>query len=218
MAKLSICMLLMTFLFSTLCIFSSSVTATFPRSPRRSRLQAYIEESCQTTLYPALCVHSLSTYIGSNTTIQNPKQLAQVALKASLNRALYTRAYLKKVANELKAIKAKEYQTVKDCLEQINDSVDQLSQSIKELRRLDGKEQQGAGGGGDDLFWHISNVETWVSAALTDASSCVDEFPGQRMSKLKATVKGKVLNVAQLTSNALALFRRFASRYQAKKP
>lgn len=118
-----------------------------------------------------------------------------------------------KVAAELEAIEAKEYQAVEDCLHQINDSVDQLSQSIKELQRFDRTQEAY-----DDSFWHISNVESWVSAALTDASSCVDEFPGERMSKLKATVKGKVLNVAQVTSNALALFHRFASGYRAKKP
>lgn len=203
MAKLTIYLLLI------FCI-SSTATATIPRSPRRSRLRAYIEASCQTTRYPALCIHCLSTYISTNTTIQTPKQLAQVALSASLNRALYTRAYLLKVARELKANKAKEYQAVKDCLEQINDSVDQLKQSINELLSLD---REGHVGG--DMFWHISNVETWVSAALTDASSCVDAFPGRNMSKWKATIKGKVLNVAQTTSNALSLFHRFAARFRA---
>lgn len=205
MAKLALYLLLI------FCI-STSVAATIPRSsPRRSSwLRAYIEASCQPTRYPSLCVHCLSIYIQANATIKTPKQLAQVALSASLNRALYTRAYLLKVAKELQAIKAKEYQAVKDCLEQINDSVDQLSQSIKELRSLD---LEGHVGG--DFFWHISNVETWVSAALTDASTCADAFPGRRMSKLKATIKGKVLNVAQTASNALALFHRFAARFRA---
>ena len=121
-----------------------------------------------------------------------------------------------KVAKGLKAIKAKEYPAVRDCLQQIDDSVNQLSQSIRELRRLDPK-----AGMTDEIFWHIDNVETWVSAALTDARSCVDEFPGHRMSKMKATIKGKVLNVAQLTSNALVLFHQYAARYRAaatKKP
>jgi len=33
--------------------------------------------------------------------------------------------------------------------------------------------------------------------------------------KVKATIKAKVLNVAQVTSNALALFNGFASRYKS---
>lgn len=119
-----------------------------------------------------------------------------------------------KVAKELKAMRAKEYPAVRDCSQQIDDSVNQLSQSIRELRRLDPIIKAGTGMT-DDTFWHIDNVETWVSAALTDASSCLDEFPGHRLSKMKATIKGKVLNVAQLTSNALALFHRYAARFRA---
>ncbi|XWS45911.1 hypothetical protein CRYUN_Cryun14cG0019900 [Craigia yunnanensis] len=153
------------------------------RRSRHSGARIFIEDSCQTTRYPALCIKCLSQYANSN--IRNEQQLAQVALT--------------------------------DCLQQIDDSVNQLSQSIRELRRLDPK-----AGMTDGIFWHIDNVETWVSAALTDASSCVDEFPEHRMSKMKATIKVKVLNVAQLTSNALALFHRYAARYRGaaanKKP
>lgn len=209
MAKLGLSLLL---ILLSIFSLSNTVEPAFSRHiSRRSRARAYIETACQTTQYPALCVHCLSTYIKPNMTIQSPQQLAQVALSASLYRALYARAYVLKVVRELKTLK-RENQVVQDCLEQINDSVDQLSGSIKELRRL-GQESVG-----DDLFWHISNVETWVGTALTDASTCVDELPaGPNMSKLKATIKGKVLNVAEVTSNALALFHKFAAS-ATKKP
>lgn len=102
---------------------------------------------------------------------------------------------------------------VQDCADQINDGVDQLTQSIKELVRLKDEETVS-----EKSLWHVNNVETWLSAALTDASSCVDQFPVRNMSKLKATVKGKVLNMVQVTSNALAFFHRYAARYGATKP
>ncbi|WJX81416.1 hypothetical protein P8452_64302 [Trifolium repens] len=85
-----------------------------------------------------------------------------------------------------------------------------LSQAIKELRRVN------KGTIIDDkMLWHISNVETWVSTALTDASYCVQSFPGHRMSKRTATIKSKAQNVAEVTSNGLALFHRYAARYKA---
>lgn len=207
MAKLSFSLLVV-----LLSIFSllSAVEPSFSNDqPWRSHGQAYIEASCRTTLYPDLCVHCLSMYIKPNMTVQSPQQLAQYALSMSLYRARYARAYVLKVAGELKKLRAREYQVVQDCLEQINDSVVQLSGSIKELRRF-GQETVG-----DDLIWHISNVETWVSTALTDAYTCVDELPVKNLSKLKATIKGKIVNVAEVTSNALALFHRFAARYRA---
>lgn len=211
MADLRLPLLLIIFV----SISHTSPTTAHPTLHKRSRTRAYIEAACRDTRYPDLCVRCLTGYVDrANVTIRSPQDLAQYALAISLYRARYTRAFLLKVAKELKAVRAKEYLPVKDCLDQINLCVDQLSMSVKELRRL-GHEQAEGGHRHDMIFWHISNVETWVSSALTDASNCVDAFPGRRMSKLKATVKGKVQNVAELTSNALALFHRFASRYRA---
>ncbi|KAL0002697.1 hypothetical protein SO802_016478 [Lithocarpus litseifolius] len=209
MAQLSLYLLVI-----MVSLFCNSSLAE-PAFARHSQSNGYIKDSCRITRYPSLCLQCLSSY-GNSTTIQSPEELTQVALSVSLYRAQYTRAYMLKVAKELESSKAKGYyQTVKDCLAEINDSVDQLSQSIRELRHL-GQETVA-----NDIFWHISNVETWVSAALTDASTCLDEFPGHNMGKLKATIKGKVLNVAEVTSNALALFHRYAAaKYRAanKKP
>ncbi|KAI8030579.1 hypothetical protein LOK49_LG01G01327 [Camellia lanceoleosa] len=61
-------------------------------------------------------------------------------------------------------------------------------------------------GKGKDFLWHMSNVETWVSAALTDENTCLDGFSGRALDgNVKASIKARVTNVAQVTSNALAL-------------
>lgn len=206
-------------LLSIFLIFFCTSNTVEPAFHRRSRNRAYIEVSCKITEHPDLCVRCLTAYIhGSTMTILSPHQLVQYALLASQHRAQYTRVYLLKVSKELKAKKDQDYQAVKDCLEQIDLSVNQLSMSIKELRQL-GHDTMSSR---DDIVWHISNMETWVGSALTDATTCLDEFPCHRLNKLKATVRAKVLNVAQVTENALALFHRFAARYRApgatKKP
>ncbi|KAJ6335012.1 hypothetical protein OIU78_011781 [Salix suchowensis] len=189
-------------------IFCISGRVEPARLARHSRAQAYIESSCTKTLYPSLCIQYLSVF--ANSTIETPQQLAQAALSVSLYRALQTRTFVLKVAKELKAMKSKDYQAVKDCLDQIGDSVDRLSQSVRELYRLEHPDAAG----GDGVFWLISNVETWVSSAMTDARTCVDELPGKKVNKLKAVIMAKVLNVAQTASNALALFHRYAAKYK----
>ena len=215
MAKL--CLPLLLILLSIFSL-SSTVEPAFSskHTARQSRARENIEAACRSTLYRDLCIRCLSTYVKPNMTIQSPQELAQIALTASLYRALYARRFVLNVVRQINTMK-RENQVFKDCLQQINDSVDQLSGSIRELRRLENKPVD------DDLFWHISNVESWTGAALTDANTCVEALPGPKMSKLKATIKGKMLNVAQTTSNALALFHRFATRYRAaasatKKP
>ncbi|TKY68018.1 21 kDa protein [Spatholobus suberectus] len=61
----------------------------------------------------------------------------------------------------------------------------------------------------------MSDVQTWVSAALTDASTCTDGFQETATdgTDIKTTVRGQVVQVAQLTSNALALINQLANSH-----
>ncbi|CAN8309001.1 unnamed protein product [Cochlearia groenlandica] len=192
-------------------IIFSSATVT---SPKGYNTKAHVDSWCRTTLYPNLCVRSMSRYVRSQA-IQNPRDLARFALKASLYRAKYTKTFLLKEVTNLEKLRPQYYALVHDCLTQIRDSVNQLSLAIAELDRVNrrGGKIQG------DLDWHINNLQTWTSTALTDAETCVSQFPGRRMSKLKATIKGKVKNFEETTSNALAFIDHYAAaRYRARRP
>ncbi|KDP25616.1 hypothetical protein JCGZ_20772 [Jatropha curcas] len=166
----------------------------------------FIKSSCKATRYPDLCVECLSGY--ASAIQQNEKHLAEVALSVSLARAKSATDYVTTLT-KVRGIKAREYQAVKDCIENMGDSVDRLSQSIKELGHM-------GGAVGQDFVWHMSNVQTWVSAALTDENTCLDGFAGRRMDgSVKAAIKHRITNVVKVTSNALALVNRFASRHRS---
>ncbi|KAK6162534.1 hypothetical protein DH2020_002375 [Rehmannia glutinosa] len=141
---------------------------------RRSRARAFIESQCQTTLYPNLCIRTLSYYARNFATTLSHKQLAQFALKVTLARAESTRAYVTGVANGLNRTTAKDYRAVIECLDQINDGVDQLTKCIKETQKI-----REDGRGNREFPWRASNVQTWMSTALTDASMCIDGFSGR---------------------------------------
>ncbi|KAK1408857.1 hypothetical protein QVD17_40957 [Tagetes erecta] len=98
---------------------------------------------------------------------------------------------------------------MEECLHQIDDGVKQITQSFKELQQM-GKD------GDENFIWHESNVQTWVSAALTDAAACVDGILGDMINESeKAMIQARILKVKQLASNSLALFTRFTTRYRA---
>lgn len=200
-------------LLSMLPLIILSATAT---SSKNYDTKAYVDSWCRTTLYPNLCVRSMSRYVRSRA-MQNPRDLARFALKASLFRAKYTKAFLlKEVKNLETTLRPQYYALVHDCLTQIRDSVNQLSLAIAELDRVS---RRNGGKSQGDLDWHINNLQTWTSTALTDAETCVSQFPGRRMSKLKATIKVKVKNVEETTSNALAFIEHYAAaRYRARRP
>ncbi|KAG6399043.1 hypothetical protein SASPL_140517 [Salvia splendens] len=58
----------------------------------------------------------------------------------------------------------------------------------------------------------MSNVQTWMSAALTNEDTCTDGFEGVADAALKADVCGRAVDVKEVTSNALALVNRFVDK------
>ncbi|KAG5061422.1 hypothetical protein AAZX31_01G197500 [Glycine max] len=162
--------------------------------------EEFVKSSCRATRYPVLCVKSLLAY--ASVIRRSDRQLATTALSVSISRSRSS-AWLVKKMLKARGMKPREYRAVQDCVENIGDSVDRLRQSVTELGRT-----------GEDFVWHMSNVQTWVSAALTDDSTCLDGFAGSAMNgNVKALIKDRIVHVAQVTSNALALVNRFASRH-----
>lgn len=205
MAKISFsCVVLLTII--------SIATAIEPTQHKKSRYTAFTEEQCRGTQYFQLCVRSLSMFATSPTFTQTPEQLAQLAIRISLVRARLASQYITEVAKDLQTTKSRNYQAVIDCLQQINDGVDQLRNSVRELGKMSTDSET------DNFSWHRSNVNSWLSTAQTDALTCLDGFSGHAIrSRMKATIRAKVLNVAEVTSNALDFFSRYVERCQASR-
>jgi pectinesterase inhibitor-like protein len=128
-----------------------------------------------------------------------PLDLAQGAVKASLARARTLSAYLKTLEVQLNSSSAsnnRQRLALKDCVEQISDSVAELNRTLNELQHMSlGKFQ-----------WQMSNAQTWASAVLTNGNSCIDGVNHAALdANLKLDVKRRVNGVAMLTSNALYL-------------
>ncbi|KAL0283206.1 UNVERIFIED_CONTAM: Pectinesterase inhibitor 11 [Sesamum angustifolium] len=83
---------------------------------------------------PALCVRCLSTY--SSTIQQSQKRLAQAALSVSLSRAQSVASFVSTMAR-MRGLRPIEYRTIKDCIDNMANTVDQLNQSVQELSRAD---------------------------------------------------------------------------------
>nr|KYP67198.1 21 kDa protein [Cajanus cajan] len=126
------------------------------------------------------------------------------ALSVTISRTRSSASFVKNMSKARGVRKGREWRAVQDCVENMGDSVERLRQSVRELGRSGGP-------AGEDFVWHMSNVQTWVSAALTDDNTCLDGFGAS--ASVKGGIKDRVLRVAQLTSNALAFVNRFASTH-----
>ncbi|CAN0841993.1 Pectinesterase inhibitor 9 [Linum grandiflorum] len=166
---------------------------------------AFILASCKLTLYPDICIQSLSPY---STSIRrnDHRRLALAALSFSLSRARSASAYLSSAAARPGAPRLN--QAVKDCTRNMADGVARLTQSVRELGQMGGSGPEGR------FQWHMSNLQTWVSSALTCENSCIDGFNARELDgPVKDAVRNRVVYVAKVTSNALALIHGFASKH-----
>ncbi|KAI3495041.1 hypothetical protein L1887_37164 [Cichorium endivia] len=199
--------LFLSFLVTCLTLFGLSTNIV----ESRSRARMYLELQCRSAIYSDLCVQTLLPYV-SKTGVLSPQLLAQISLASCLSKARFTKTYLNMVAKKLNETKnSGNYLAIEDCVHQINDGVNQITQSYKELQRM-GKD------GDENFMWHESNVLSWVGAALTDASTCIDGILGDDISRREqAMIKARLLNVKQLASNSLAMFNRFTVRYRASR-
>ncbi|XWS17533.1 hypothetical protein CRYUN_Cryun33cG0075400 [Craigia yunnanensis] len=168
------------FLFATLLLFFSAAAASKHGAP-----QDLVRSSCVHASYPSICLRTLSSYSGPANT---PRDLAQAAVKVSLSRARKVSHYL---TTSVMGKSKRERVALSDCVEQIAESVDELSKTLGELKHLRG----------ETFEFQMSNAQTWVSAALTNEDTCLD-------GKVKSDVNRKITNVAKVTSNALYMINR----------
>ncbi|KAF3485606.1 hypothetical protein F2Q69_00054582 [Brassica cretica] len=154
----------------------------------------FIRMSCNTTLYPDLCVSSLSNF--SSSVNNDPALLARAAISVTLSKALELGSYLSNVTALLKTA------VFHDCFENLKVAVDEMRGSMKQMRHLVST------GSLESFRFQMSNVQTWLSAALTDEETCTDGFKDVKDEPRKDEVCARVDDVKKLTSNALALVNR----------
>ncbi|XP_062151801.1 pectinesterase inhibitor 4-like [Alnus glutinosa] len=155
----------------------------------------YIKTGCNSTLYPQLCYKSLSPY--ASEIKGNPQELCKTALSIALQAARNASSTVSNLGQQ-KTLTPYEASVIKDCVVNIKDSIDELKQSLQAMDRLSGSDKE----------FQLSNIKTWVSAALTDENTCNDGLDegGQKISAaVKNKIRNSILIVARLTSNALAL-------------
>ncbi|XP_020219997.1 pectinesterase inhibitor 7 [Cajanus cajan] len=188
-----------TFTFSRFTPSATAVTA----APDASGDIDFIRASCNTTLYPDLCFSSLSRFAAA--VHRSHANLARVAVAVSLSKAHGAAAYLSHQTAAADSESGGGGGALHDCFANLEDAVDEIRGSLKQMRRLGPDSESGS------VRFGLSNVLTWMSAALTDEETCTDGFEGVPEGPVKTNVCDRVTRVKKFTSNALALVNGFAN-------
>ncbi|RYR69356.1 pectinesterase inhibitor 9-like [Arachis hypogaea] len=110
---------------------------------------------------------------------------------------------LTKLSQSTRLTKA-ESSVLADCRDNIDDTVDRLQQSAKQLARLNGTRTV------EERFeW--DSIKTWMSAAITDEYTCTDGIGEMKVRvSLQKKIQSSIANVAWMNSNALALVNKIS--------
>ncbi|KAJ6371988.1 hypothetical protein OIU77_002328 [Salix suchowensis] len=156
----------------------------------------YLKKACNSTLYPQICFESLSSY--TSTIKTNGLKLCTKALTVTLKAASNTSRLVKSLSKEGNLSKA-EAGIIKDCIDEMGDYIDMLKKSLKALGSVNGSE----------IEFQISNIKTWMSAAMTDETTCTDGIDERKISdEVMRKIRRTIVNISMLTSNALALINK----------
>ncbi|XP_021733127.1 pectinesterase inhibitor 10-like [Chenopodium quinoa] len=196
------------FLFLT---FFLHHTHSFPTSaatpPATATSFDFIRSSCNTTLYPDVCYTSLSRY--ANAVRLDPAQLARISIGLTLGRARHASAFFTNTTQRADyGPDPRATSALRDCSSTFGDAVDQIHKSLKEMSQVASAVESSSA---EAVRFQLSNVQTWMSAALTNEDTCTDGFEDVGECPVKDEVFDKVVIVKEYTSNALALVNSFAA-------
>ncbi|KAK4263996.1 hypothetical protein QN277_029339 [Acacia crassicarpa] len=172
---------------------------------------AFIRSSCSITLYPDLCVSSLSSY--TNTIQNNHAMLARAAITVSLSRAQSMASYVSNLLSQASSnTDSGTASALRDCSYSLGVAVDNIRGSFKQMQQM----SDSAAANAKKFRFQMSSVQTWMSTAMTDAQACSQQFNALPDSRVKTDVIDHVTVVKKFISNALALVQSYGNN--VRKP
>ncbi|KAI5422240.1 hypothetical protein KIW84_045635, partial [Lathyrus oleraceus] len=155
-----------------------------------------IKSACTTTLYPELCFSAISSEPNITHKITNHKDVISVSLNIT-KRAVEHNFFTVENLLTLKNLTGREKIALHDCLETIDETLDELKEAEEDLVLYPAKKT---------VYQHADDLKTLISAAITNQVTCLDGFSHDGADKRvrKVLEEGQV-HVEHMCSNALAM-------------
>ncbi|KAL2492931.1 putative pectinesterase/pectinesterase inhibitor 26 [Abeliophyllum distichum] len=156
---------------------------------------------CAVTRYPKSCFSSISSLNPPSTA--NPLNFFNLSLQATARELSNLTSLPKELIS--KSNDKRTESALKDCISLFDDSVSQLSRSL-ELMKV---------GTGEKVLTDMNNsdLQTWISAAMTDQETCLDGI-GEMGSTVPDEFRVKVQKSQEYMSNTLAILNNIQSLFE----
>ncbi|KAL1538046.1 Pectinesterase/pectinesterase inhibitor U1 [Salvia divinorum] len=155
--------------------------------------------SCSSTLYPELCYSAIAASLNSGKKVESGKDVIFLSLNVTI--AAVKRNYAaigKLIADDKGNFTKRERSALSDCLETLDETLDELETTVEELNEYPFKKSIEA---------HADDLKTLLSAAITNQETCLDGFSYSESEKhvRDVFIGGQVVRVEKLCSNSLAM-------------
>ncbi|KAL5783576.1 hypothetical protein ACOSP7_008605 [Xanthoceras sorbifolium] len=189
-------------------ILSSSVAAALSQNKsskiNHDHIAAHtlLKSSCSATFYPELCFSAISSLPPQAVSkIKSPKDVIELSLNLTITAVEHNYFTIEKLVNTRKGLTKREKTSLYDCLEMVDDTLDELHETEQELQGYPTFHNKSISEQADDL-------KILLSAAMTNQQTCVDGFSHDRADKKvrEVLIEGQ-MHVFHMCSNALAMIK-----------
>lgn len=159
--------------------------------------KSYVRNACSVTTYRDLCIRSLASF--STIAKTSPSKWARAGVSVTISQVKSANQYLNNL-NKQGRMNGRNRVALLDCIEGFENALDELHKSLAILRKISAR----------NFDKQMGDLNTFMSAALTDENTCLDGFAGRNGSRV-TLIKTRVLNSTYFTSNALDLVAKLST-------
>ncbi|XP_009606552.1 pectinesterase/pectinesterase inhibitor U1 [Nicotiana tomentosiformis] len=162
-----------------------------------SAAHAIVKSACENTLHPELCYSTIASVSDFSKKVTSQKDVIELSLNITCKAVQHNFFTVEKLIKTRKGLTPREKVALHDCLETIDETLDELHTAIDDLELYPNKKS---------LKDHADDLKTLISSAITNQETCLDGFSHDDADKKvrKALLKGQK-HVEKMCSNALAM-------------
>ncbi|PON63107.1 Pectin lyase fold/virulence factor [Parasponia andersonii] len=160
---------------------------------------AILKSSCSITRFPELCYSTVASNAGAAKRVRSPRDVIETSLNITITAVEHNYFAIKRLAETRKGLTKREKTALHDCLETIDETLDDLREAQDDLHVYPNKKS---------LSQHADDLKTLLSAAITNQETCLDGFSHDKADEKvrKVLIAGEV-HVERLCSNVLAMIK-----------
>ncbi|PWA84837.1 pectinesterase/pectinesterase inhibitor U1 [Artemisia annua] len=175
---------------------STSNDKSMSQSITVSSAHEIVKSSCSTTLYPELCYSTVASHPEVSTKVKSQKDVIELAINVTEKAVQLSKSKIEKLSKR-KGLTPREYGALRDCLEMVTETLDELEEVVKGLEEYRTKKS---------LKEHAEDLKTLMSSTITDQSTCLDGFSHDEADKkVRKELEKLEERVEKMCSNALAM-------------